>query len=77
MGAAEIEAFLTDLAVRGKVSASTKNQALSALLSLYQSVLEHEIDGVNAIRAKAPMRLPSMCSGWHSHAGAWEREKVS
>lgn len=32
MGAAEVEAFLSDLAVRGNVSASTQNQALSALL---------------------------------------------
>jgi len=32
LGAPEVEAFLTDLAVRGKVSASTQNQALSALL---------------------------------------------
>jgi hypothetical protein len=35
MGAAEINAFLTDLAVRGRVSASTQNQAFSAVLFLY------------------------------------------
>ena len=35
MGAKEIEAFLTDLAVRGKVAASTQNQALNALVFLY------------------------------------------
>jgi hypothetical protein len=40
MGAAEINAFLTDLAVVGRVSASTQNQAFSALLFLYQKVLE-------------------------------------
>jgi hypothetical protein len=39
MGAAEINAFLTDLAVRGHVSASTQNQAFSAVLFLYQKVL--------------------------------------
>ena len=39
MGAAEVEAFLTALAVRDKVSASTQNQALSALLFLYKQVL--------------------------------------
>nr|WP_244168382.1 MULTISPECIES: phage integrase N-terminal SAM-like domain-containing protein [Pseudomonas] len=36
MAAAEVEAFLSDLAVRGNVSASTQNQALSALLFLYK-----------------------------------------
>ena len=40
MGAAEVEAFLSDLAVNGGVSSSTQNQALSALLFLYREVLE-------------------------------------
>lgn len=39
MGAAEVEAFLTMLATKRKVSASTHNQALSALLFLYREVL--------------------------------------
>src|SRR5215211_3721165 len=39
MGAAEINRFLTDLAVTGHVSASTQNQAFSALLFLYQQIL--------------------------------------
>lgn len=39
MGAAEVEAFLTHLAVEGKVAAATQNQALSALLFLYREVL--------------------------------------
>jgi integron integrase len=59
MGAAEINAFLTHLAVDGHVSASTQNQAFSALLFLYRSVLEVDpglIEGV--IRAKRPERLP-------------------
>jgi hypothetical protein len=38
MGATEVEAFLSDLAVRGNVAASTQNQALSAILFLYQKV---------------------------------------
>ncbi|MBN9517001.1 phage integrase N-terminal SAM-like domain-containing protein [bacterium] len=42
MGAAEITAFLTHLAVEGKVSASTQNQAFSALLFLYRHVLGAE-----------------------------------
>lgn len=59
MGAAEVEAFLSDLAVRRDVSASTQNQALSALLFLYKQVLLVELpwlDGV--IRARRPQRLP-------------------
>ena len=40
MGAAEVAAFLTSLAVQGKVAASTQNQALSALLFLYREVLQ-------------------------------------
>jgi hypothetical protein len=39
MAAAEVEQFLTHLAVRGRVSASTQNQALNALVFLYQQVL--------------------------------------
>jgi Phage integrase, N-terminal SAM-like domain len=42
MGAAEINAFLTDLAVNGHVSASTQNQAFFAILFLYQKVLESD-----------------------------------
>ena len=39
LGTREIEAFLTHLAVKGKVAASTQNQAKSALLFLYREVL--------------------------------------
>jgi integron integrase len=63
MGAAEINAFLTHLAVDGHVSASTQNQAFSALLFLYQKVLEVEpgrIEG--AVRASRPRRLPVVLS---------------
>ena len=59
MGAAEVEAFLTHLAVEGRVAASTQNQALSALLFLYREVLGINLpwlDGV--VRAKLPQRLP-------------------
>ena len=59
MGSAEIEAFLTHLAVEGNVAASTQNQALSALLFLYREVLKIEFDApLDAIRAKKPARLP-------------------
>jgi integron integrase len=62
MGAAEIETFLTDLAVRGRVAASTQNQALAALLFLYQNVLKIELPRVDAVRAKRPERLPVVLS---------------
>lgn len=59
MGQREIEAFLTHLAVEGSVSASTQNQALSALLFLYREVLEMEVPWLDkVVRAKQPQRLP-------------------
>jgi site-specific recombinase XerD len=59
MGEPEIDQFLTDLAVNKKVSASTQNQALSALLFLYQHVLNQPLGWINpAVRAKKPERLP-------------------
>ena len=59
MGAEEIEAFLTHLAVAGKVAASTQNQAKSALLFLYREVLGSELPWLdNITQAKAPKRLP-------------------
>jgi len=59
MGAAEVTAFLTSLAVKGKVAASTQNQALSALLFLYREVLGVELPWLDGlVRAKPPQRLP-------------------
>jgi integron integrase len=58
MGEAEIEGFLTDLAVRGRVAASTQNQALNALVFLYKQVLHMELGQFAAVRAKRPARLP-------------------
>jgi integron integrase len=59
MGATEITTFLTHLAVDMKVSASTQNQALQALLFLYRHVLEIELPLINEIvRASRPRRLP-------------------
>ena len=59
MGAAEVEAFLTHLAVEGKVAAATQNQALSALLFLYREVLEINLPWLDqVVRAKRPVRLP-------------------
>lgn len=59
MGAPEVASFLTHLAVKRKVAASTQNQALNALSFLYKVVLEQplpDIEGV--VRAKLPRRLP-------------------
>lgn len=59
MGAVECEAFLTDLAVVGKVSASTQNQAKSALLFLYREVLQQKLPWLEKVtQAKVPERLP-------------------
>jgi len=59
MGAAEVERFLTHLAVQGKVAASTQNQALSALLFLYKEVLKVDLPWLSEVkRAKKPRRLP-------------------
>ena len=59
MGEKEISQFLTDLAVNRKVSASTQNQALSALLFLYKQVLDQKLDWLDdVVRAKRPRRLP-------------------
>ncbi|SCY44354.1 integron integrase [Desulfoluna spongiiphila] len=61
MGKNEIEAYLTHLATRRNVAASTQNQAFSALLFLYNEVLEIDIDGeIKAFRAKKPVRLPTV-----------------
>jgi integron integrase len=59
MGATEVKAFLSDLAIRKHVCASTQNQAFSAILFLYRVVLGRELTGLNATkRAKPSMRVP-------------------
>jgi integron integrase len=62
MGTAEVEAFLTDLAVAGRVAAATQNQALSAILFLYRDVLRKEVGNFNAVRACRPKRAPTVLS---------------
>ena len=58
LGAAEVEQFLTHLAVVGRVSASTQNQALNALVFLYRQVLDMDLGRFEAVRARRPKRLP-------------------
>jgi site-specific recombinase XerD len=61
MGAPEITDFLTHLARIGNVSAATQNQALSALLFLYQQVLKQEVGWIEEVeRAKRPKRVPTV-----------------
>jgi integron integrase len=63
LGSAEVGSFLTDLATRRRVSASTQNQAFSALLFLYRKVLERELAGLQTVpRAKRPERVPVVLS---------------
>ena len=59
MGGAEVEAFLSHLPTQRGVSASTQNQALSALLFLYRGVLNIELPWLdNVVRAKRSQRVP-------------------
>ncbi|MGQ0543362.1 MAG: integron integrase, partial [Blastocatellia bacterium] len=69
MGAGEITAFLTDLAVRGKVSASTQNQALFSILFLYRDVLGIELPRIEGVvRAKRSEHLPVVFSAAEAKA---------
>lgn len=59
LGASEVERFLTHLAVAGRVSASTQNQAMSALLFLYKEVLGQTLPWLDNVEsARRPKRLP-------------------
>ena len=59
MGSAEVEAFLTHLAVDRQVSASTQNQAKAAILYLYKQVLGVDLPWLgDVVQAKTPKRLP-------------------
>ena len=69
LGEAELTAFLTDLAVRRRVSASTQNQALAALLFLYREVLHQRVGWLDGlVRAKRPPRLPIVLAPSEVHA---------
>ena len=63
LAAADVEAFLTHLAVVGKVAASTQNQAKSALLFLYKEVLGQSLPWLDKVeQAKMPKHLPVVLS---------------
>jgi len=54
----KMELFLSDLAVNGRVAASTQNQAFNALLFLYNQIVQRPLDRVQAVRADRPVRVP-------------------
>jgi site-specific recombinase XerD len=59
LGAADVERFLTDLAVERNVASATQNQAKSAILFLYKEVLGIELPWLAGIQsAKRPARIP-------------------
>ena len=59
MGNREVSEFISHLATHRNVAASTQNQALSALVFLYQQVLGRELGWLDDLeRAKRPARLP-------------------
>jgi len=59
LGTEQVGEFLSHLAVERSVSASTQNQALSALLFLYREVLKQDLESVETfVRARRPKRLP-------------------
>lgn len=60
MGKEEIEDYLTYLAAKRRVSPSTQNQALSALIYLYEQVLGIELDKINAMRPRRSRHLPTV-----------------
>ena len=62
MAEPEVNAFLTHLAVERNVAASTQNQALCALLFLYEQVLKRPLDELRIVRASRSRRLPVVLS---------------
>jgi integron integrase len=63
LGESDIAKFLSNLAVEGRVAASTQNQALNALLFLYKEVLRRELGFIGeTVRVKRPAKLPVVLS---------------
>lgn len=61
LGSRDVERFLSDLAVKRKVSASTQRQALNALVFLYREVLDKPLDGkIQPVRSKKRPKLPTV-----------------
>ncbi|MCR9297132.1 MAG: phage integrase N-terminal SAM-like domain-containing protein, partial [bacterium] len=62
VGSAEVETFLTDLAVDGDCAPSTKEQAFFGLKMLFEAVLERPLQNINATRADKPSLIPTVMS---------------
>jgi len=60
MSTVEVTQFLTHLAVNEQVAATTQNQALNVIIFLYRVVLQQELVGIDAVRAKRSRNLPSV-----------------
>lgn len=56
----KMEAFLSHLAVEGKVAVSTQNQAFNALLFVYREVLHVQVGRIESVRATRPARVPTV-----------------
>jgi integron integrase len=77
MSAPEVARYLTHLAVERRVSASTQNQALAAILFLYREVLEIHLPWLdNVVRARAPQHVPVVLSRREAHALVAQLEGV-
>jgi hypothetical protein len=61
-GAPELKDFLTELAVKGEVAASTQNHALSGVMFFYQRIKGRELEFIDAVKAKRPQHLPLVLS---------------
>lgn len=62
MAESEVESYLTHLATKRHVAASTQNQAFNALLFLYRDVLQKPLSKINAMRARESRRIPTVLS---------------
>ena len=70
MGVEEIRAYLSHLATKNNVAASTQNVALSALLFLYRQVLKVNLPDIENIeRARRSRRVPVVFTPWRGRAG--------
>jgi len=76
MHAAEIEQFLTHLAVNGRVSASTQNRAINALLFLYAQVPKIDVGKLDAVRARRGKRLPAVLSSEVKWREQWSSKSL-
>ena len=78
-GEAKIEAFLTDLAVNGRVAPATQNQALNALVFLYKKVLEVTLaERIDVVRAERKSNVPVVLTRevWRGRSRAWWKPRT-